>query len=103
MKKMMTAAIVAGAAMLSGCAGPYSGGMYFSQYKAPLGVTDNAADCAKIGTSKMTNVLGLIAFGDASVSTAKQSVGITKVANVDYDYTNILGIVMTTKTKVCGE
>lgn len=102
-KAIFAGALAASALMLGGCAAPYSQGTLFSATSAPLGVTNNAASCDQVGTSSMTNILGLFATGDASITAAKQSAGITKVANVDYDYSSILGIINTTTTKVCGE
>lgn len=103
MKKGMAVAVLAGAALLAGCAGPYSGASVFNSYDAPSRVTDNAADCSKTGTSKMINVLNVVAVGDASVTAAKKSAGITKVANVDYNYLSFLGFFGVTTTKICGE
>lgn len=102
MKKLLIAASLGGAMLLTGCATPYSSGIAFSDMSAPNGVTDNAANCSKIGTSSMVNYLGFVATGDASVTAAKKNAGISKVSNVDYDFDSILGIINTTTTTVCG-
>ena len=103
MKKIVMAGMVAAATLLSGCMGPYSGGLIYNNYNQPLSVRDNATACSKRGESSMTNVLGYFAMGDASVSKAKQAAGITKVGSVDTHFTSILGIVGTTTTVVCGD
>ncbi len=103
MKKILLAGAAGTALLLTGCAGPYSAGAWYSDMSAPSAVTDNGASCSKVGQSQMVNYLGLIATGDASVATAKKNAGITKVANVDYDHDSILGIINTTTTKVCGK
>lgn len=102
-KKMILAAAVSSTLLLTGCATPYQQGMLFNKLAAPIAVTENSAKCDKIGESRMANYLGYFAFGDASISAAKKSAGITKVANVDYDFTSILGLYSTTVTRVCGE
>lgn len=45
-----------------------------------------------MGTGCATNLLGLIAMGDASIDTAKRSARITEVASVDYDSFSVLGV-----------
>ena len=104
MKKSVIVAAAAGMTLLSGCAiTPYQGGVWYSNLSAPAAVTDNGATCSKVGESKSTNVLGLIGTGDASTAAAKKAAGITKVSNVDVEFTHILGLFNTTTTKVCGE
>jgi hypothetical protein len=98
--------IVAGALSLSlsGCAlGPYQPGFLFSNMSAPIDVRDNAVACNKRGEATATNILGLVAMGDAGVAKAKAEAGITKVGNVDVKYTNILGLFSSSTTVVCGE
>jgi len=103
MKKFIMISILASFALLTGCASPYQNAVVFSNISAPLGITNNAASCEKTGSAQMVNILNLAALGDASVATAKKSAGITKVANVDYDYMNFLGIIQKTTTTVCGQ
>lgn len=57
----------------------------------------------KKGTSQATNVLGLIATGDASVAAACSHGGITKIHTVDHHGTNVLGLWATFSTIVTGE
>ena len=88
-----------------GCAGPYSGGMLFSDYSAlncapadSSGLTPGA----KVGESKMINYLGWVATGDASITAAAANGGIKKIQTVDYKYNSILGLINTTTTIVTG-
>ena len=104
MKKIGLVAILAGAALLSGCAAaPFQPGLLFSQQKIPVVAPNQAPGCAKQGTGKATNILGLIAFGDASIASAKKNAGITKVDTVDISHTGILGLFGSTTVEVCGE
>jgi len=41
MKKIAMAGMVAAATLLSGCMGPYSGGLIYNNYNQPLSVRDN--------------------------------------------------------------
>lgn len=57
----------------------------------------------KSGESCVTNILGVIATGDASVKETARKAGITKVTSIDYKMTNILGLFGTFCIKVTGE
>lgn len=105
MKKLLLAgAAITSIAMLSGCASrPYANGLLYGNQSAPLMVTNVAADCQKHGTSQSTSYLGLVTIGDASIAAAKEDGGITQVGTVDYHIDNLLGIIATTTTKVCGK
>ena len=103
MKKLVTACVMGGAILLSGCQAPYSGGMIYSNYNAPVDVRDNATACDKRGESQMVNLFGMFAVGDAGVEAAKANGGISKVGNVDINYQSLLGIFGKTTTVVCGE
>src|SRR5262249_445930 len=46
----------------------------------------------KQGKSHSTNILFLVAWGDASTASAARAGGITKIRHADYEYTNVLGI-----------
>jgi hypothetical protein len=64
----------------------------FSSQKLPVDAPNNAVSCEKKGTGTSTNVLGLFAFGDASIASAKKTAGITKVDSVDVAHTGVLGL-----------
>ncbi len=87
---------------LVGCAGPYGAGSIFTDMKAPVTSTELKAG-SKTGEAKMVNYLGVYAAGDASIAAAAKNGGITKIKTVDYKFSNILGIIMTTTTIVTGD
>lgn len=66
-----------------------------------MAATPNAM--TKTGTSTCTSILGLVAEGDCSISTAAKNGGITKVSTVDFDVSNILFLYATTTVIVTGE
>ena len=89
-----------------GCAGPYTQGVLFSDYKAPACSPDDDGGLnpgLKTGTSQMINYFGLIATGNASIQEAANNGSIKKVNTVEYQYSTILGIINTTTTIVTGE
>ena len=57
----------------------------------------------KTGESCVTNILGIIATGDASVKAAASKAGIKQVKSIDYKMTNILGLFGTYCVIVTGE
>ena len=102
MKKLSIALCIAGW-LLSSCAsfGPlgaiYTGGT--------IGLSaNNDVKPLKTGSACMTSVIGIVAAGDASIAAAKADGGITKVATVDYNVTNVfLGIYGKYCTVITGE
>lgn len=108
MKKIVLVAVAASAfAMLTGCAGMAfgpagapSGGLYASG-SINTGVGGGAI--TKKGEACAASILGIITTGDASAAAAAKKGGITKVAVVDADYSNILGLYATHCTVVHGE
>ena len=58
---------------------------------------------SKVGTSKATIVLGFSFDEDASIRTAAQNGGISKISTVDVKVGSILGLVQTYETIVTGE
>ena len=103
MKKMILLASIVAATSLTGCQAPYSGGVVYNNFRAPIDVRDNAGDCSKRGVASMVNVLNILSFGDAGVAAAKEQAGVTKVTNVDMNFQSLLGIFGKTTTVVCGE
>ncbi len=106
MKKTVTLVALSAAAALtfSGCAmtiGSPATGFILNNSKGPGKVTDNKI--VKTGTSTCQSILGLVASGDCSIATAAKNGGIKKVATVDYDVNNILGLFATTTVIVTGE
>jgi hypothetical protein len=88
--------------LLGGCAmvTPMNGSLY-TGLKGPVAM-GNATGMSKVGTAKATAIIG-IATGDASIATAMQNGGITKVHHVDTQVMNILGIYAEYTTTVYGE
>jgi hypothetical protein len=88
--------------LLAGCATPYPMGMIYTEVKSPVAVGEPGS-YNKVGVSKATSVLGLVATGDASIKAAMENGGISKVKYVDYESKNILGIYGEYTTKVYGD
>ncbi|MCC2637134.1 MAG: Protein trl tRNA-associated locus protein [Moraxellaceae bacterium] len=103
MKLHQIAALTLATSLLGGCAvvaSPTTGWLYTS-VQGPV-TTGNGTDASKSGKACATNVLGLIAIGDASTDAAKKAGGITNVASVDHDSMSVLGLFGTFCTVVKG-
>lgn len=57
----------------------------------------------KIGNASSISILGLVAFGDCSVTTAAKNGGLSKINQVDYKYINILFVFQKFQTIAYGE
>lgn len=68
----------------------------------PVTATSNKIG-SKVGTSKATVIIGLYFNEDASIQSAAQDGGISKISTVDIKYGSILGLVQTYETIVTGE
>lgn len=90
-------------ALVSGCATSYPLGVIFTEVKEPVAVGDQPITGTKVGKAMSTSVLGIVATGDASITTAARNGGITKISHVDYEVRNILGVVGEYTTVVYGE
>lgn len=106
MKKVVKLSFVAACAMVfASCAAVSTpagvGGLYTSVTSGEA-VTSNSLG-SKVGTSSASNILGIIATGDASIQTAARSAGIKKISHVDSKKTSVLGLFGTYKTIVYGE
>lgn len=102
MKKAFIGLTLVSALLLSGCMVlPLSGALY-TDVRFHTG--DHQQDPGpKTGESCVTNILGLIATGDASAVGAAKAAGIKKVNSIDYRMTNILGLYGTYCIIVTGE
>jgi hypothetical protein len=98
---LQAAAILA--VLLGGCAhGPYpAGGAIYQDVKGPNHAVEGPAG-TKTGESCATNILGYVAWGDASIDTAKTQAKIVQISTVDYSNFNILGVYRKTCTIVSG-
>ncbi len=91
------------AVMLNGCASPFPHGILYTEIKAPVAVGDGGISYSKMGVSKATSILGLIATGDCSIKAAAANGGIKTIKYVDYDAKNTLGIYGEYTTTVYGD
>jgi hypothetical protein len=105
MKFMKSIKFVVGSAVLVSLAGcsvsPVQGAFNFAKWDGP--VSNPSVSSIKSGESCAKSVLGLVAFGDASIEAAKKAAGISKVATVDHKTTNILYFYGEYCTVVYGE
>ena len=87
---------------MTGVQSKTSPGSLFTMVTEPVS-NSGAVAGPKRGEACTTNILGIAAIGDASISTARQSGGITKVATVDNKYFNVLFLFGQYCTIVTGE
>ena len=88
--------------------GPTPSGVFVTNVRSPAQAltvaTDASATGSKCGTASAGAVLGLFAFGDASVDAAMKAAGIRKVHHVDHEVNSFLmGVWLQNKTIVYGE
>ena len=91
------------AVMLSGCATPLPTGWIYTEIKSPIAAGDGSVSYSKVGVSKSTSILGLVATGDASIKAAVADGNIKTIKYVDYDVKNILGFIGNYTTTVYGD
>ena len=106
MKKLIMIFVVCfGLSTLVGCGGvmsPVSGAL-FTGLKAPFWAGAGGGCGPETGTSECMGILGLVAIGDASIKTAAENGGITKIHAVDYEAFSVLGVFSKFTTIVYGE
>ena len=102
-KGLIAAVILAGSVMLAGCASVLPTGILYTEVKAPVAAGEPGSSYSKVGTSKATSILGMVATGDASIKAAMEDGKITKIKYVDYSAKNILGIYGEYTTTVYGD
>lgn len=79
-------------------------GIVYSDLKAPLDYDqEESAVGTKAGTAQTESVLGLVAWGDASIQTAAANGNIATLTGADYEYFNILGVYQRYRTIARGE
>jgi hypothetical protein len=90
--------------VMSGCASMYPIGMAYTEAKIPA-LMGSGSDVAysKVGVSKATSILSLVATGDASVEAAVKNGNIKTIKYVDWNAKNILGIYGEYTTTVYGD
>ncbi|MFN3739317.1 MAG: TRL-like family protein [Thermodesulfovibrionales bacterium] len=80
-------------AFFAGCAtaaSPLPAWLY-TNVKGPIDA-ELQSDASKEGKACASNILGLIATGDASIDAAKKAGGIKEVSSVDYKSSSVLGL-----------
>lgn len=105
MKKVFFAAAAAIVLLASSCAmvmTPAGTGAIYTGVESGEAVTSNPIG-KKVGTSSATNVLGIVATGDASITKAAKAAGIKKISHVDSKKMSILGLFATYTTTVYGD
>ena len=79
-------------------------GVAYTNIKSPLDTDLGETQLgSKVGEATTTSILGLFAYGDASIDTAANYGNISKINHVDYVYKNILGILQETTVVVYGD
>lgn len=103
-KRVITVAGLAVASMLvSGCALQPTQAFVYTNTTSPHMATSAKAS-EKVGKSETcTNILGIVATGDCSISSAAANGGIKTVSTVDWEGYNFLGLYAKGKTVVTGE
>lgn len=105
MRKLIFGSCLAIALLTVGCVhGPQ--GMFYSDVKVPQEATTNATG-DKQGTACRQTILGLqqgglLSFGDASIKTAAEDGGISKISSVSRDRMNVLFLFSKDCTVVSG-
>jgi hypothetical protein len=78
--------------------------LLYTNIKAPLDIdAQNTPIGSRRGESSSRNILGLAAFGDASLRAAAEDGGLQLIQTADYSYFNILGVYQKYTTVVYGE
>lgn len=92
---MKQALMVLLAVSVSGCAttGVFTttGFGLVTAFTEPVLVGD-ASETSKTGEACSVNVLAVVAIGDGSINAAKRAGGITKIATVDREVLNVMGL-----------
>mgnify|MGYP000185938939 FL=1 len=105
MKKFYYAIVASVAFLATSCAmvgTPVGIGGLYTGVTSGEAVTSNNLG-KKVGQSSAMNILGIVATGDASITTAAKNGGIKKVSHVDSKKTSVLGIFGTYTTIVYGD
>lgn len=78
-------------------------GFVYTGYKAPLDLDQNkTAVATKSGRASTITILGMVAFGDASIEAAARDGGIQTIESADYQFTSVLGFFQQYTTIVYG-
>lgn len=98
---ILAASVVMGLSLVS-CASVGVVGAVYTGVTTPHSVTSNKLG-SKVGSVKCTSILGIAAYGDASINSAAKMAGITKISHVDVKTFSVLGVYTTQTFFVYGE
>jgi len=84
-----------------GAGAPVSGTIY-TKATGPYMATQNSMG-SKRGEARAVSILGLVGVGDAGIAAAAKDGNITKIATVDQEGMNVLGVYAQSTTIVTGE
>ena len=90
--------------VLTGCVmvnAPVTGGL-FTEVKGPVSGVDNTIGQTKVGKAEAQGII-IVGTGDASIKTAMENGGITKIHHVDHESFSVLGVYAKYTTIVYGE
>lgn len=90
------------ASILSGCATYMPVGAIYTGGTTGVS-TNNDVKPIRTGEACVKSIISLVSYGDGSIAAAKANGQITKVASVDYDAMNVLGVYGQYCTIVKGE
>ena len=93
-RSMQIVCVTLAAVFLAGCSITVDSpakGAFFTSVEGPINAT-SSAQSARTGQSCAYSILGLIAWGDASIHGAKGAGGIKEVSSVDHESLNVFGI-----------
>lgn len=105
MHRMLVLLAALGSLFASACAvvmSPVGNGSLFTDVRGPL-LVENGVTAEKVGRACAHNVLGLAAYGDASLATAKRQGAIDRIASVDHHSVSVLSVYGRFCTQVRGE
>lgn len=80
---------------------PVGMGGAYTGVEGPVTATSNDVGTS-VGSAGATNILGILAIGDASINTAANSGNISEISHVDYKTTSVLGLFVSHKVYVYG-
>lgn len=101
-RSSLLAAAAVAATLLGGCASYIPVGGVFVGGTTGVAANPGVAT-SKMGQSCMKSVMGVVAWGNASIDSAMRAGQISKVATVDYRVKNVLGVFGKYCTIVRGE
>ena len=111
MKKVLPLAALAACALFTGCAfGPSAPftpaeGLFFNATTAPLNVEYGNTPIVGLrsGAASSSNILGLFALGDCSITAAARDGNLATVEYAEYSNFNLLGIYQKTTVTAYGK